>query len=205
MADAMPTIDRTRIPTDGRVPLDRLRHLADEFDAISAEESYLAVASESVAWIEQEHAAATLHRRQVLIQNGERMVERRRARPRRRPGSCRVYASRRSVTRSASPVGEVAFDGYEFPFIHPGVECETEDTMDRGVAALGPRNRIVKLAQARASGADHEVTDTKLLIDIAGRGQRGQALVVVDLPGQDDVGSGFVQELDEWPDRFARL
>ncbi len=74
----MPRADFVKLPADGRVPLDRLRHLAGEFDAISVEETYTAVASEFVAWLEREHAASALHRRQVRVENGERMIERRR-------------------------------------------------------------------------------------------------------------------------------
>ncbi len=74
----MPPADFVQLPADGRVPLDRLRRLAGEFDEISAETEYRAVASEFVEWLEQEHAAASLYRRQVFVQNGERLIERRR-------------------------------------------------------------------------------------------------------------------------------
>src|SRR5882724_12383263 len=102
------------------------------------------------------------------------------------------------MTRAASRVGEgFAGNGDELPVVAGGAQRQLEDSQGRVVEHLGVGYRRVDHEQTAAAGTGDELTDPVGRICGAGSRLRGEALVVVVVPDDNDLRSGVVQVLPQ--------
>ena len=85
----------------------------------------------------------------------------------------------------------------EAPRVDPGTERELEDTEARPVARLAVRPRAEEPAEALPPGSDDELAHSALEVEPSARVLRREALVVVVVPDEDDVGTRVDQRLPE--------
>src|SRR5260370_971714 len=103
-----------------------------------------------------------------------------------------------SVARAAAGIGEaLPCFGNELPVISVGLERELQDAEGGGIAQFAIGLWRGERAVILAAGAHDEFADAARGIGRAIGRLRGEALVIVIMAGDHDIGVGFVERLEE--------
>src|SRR5260370_13893145 len=103
-----------------------------------------------------------------------------------------------SVARAAAGMGEaLPCFGNELPVISVGLERELQDAEGGGIAQFAIGLWRAERAVILAAGAHDEFADAARGIGRAIGRLRGEALVIVIMAGDHDIGVGFVESLEE--------
>ena len=100
--------------------------------------------------------------------------------------------------RGSARVGErLAGDRDELPVVARGVQRELDHAVGARVAHLARRQDRAEAGQGGTTGADHELAHAEARIGRAARVHRREALVVVPVAAEEDVGPAVVEVLPQ--------
>src|SRR5215204_6444341 len=103
------------------------------------------------------------------------------------------------VTGATPGIGKaLAGFGDELPVVAGGMQAQLQDAEGLIVAHLGRRRQgLRKRSEVGAAGADHELADASPRVSGAGGIERGVALVVMRVPGKNDLRPRLIQRLPQ--------